>query len=148
MSDRFGPVNVLAVSTIGLAISFVLWMYADGSAVVYFLFAVMYGISYSSIVVMRPLVILSLFGRARINTLTGAVYFISGPGCFAGAFAFGWVYERFDATYDPALLVSVALCCASAIVALSIKDRRSLDVQGGSGRTESAALRLRSKTAG
>ena len=133
LSDRFGPVNVLIASNVCLAISFLLWMYADGSLTLYFAFAALYGASYSSIVVMRPLVILNLFGRARINTLTGAVYFISGPGCLAGAYAFGWVYDSFGETYDPALIVAVVLCCASAVTAYSLKNGSQPDSSGNPG---------------
>ena len=114
LSDRFGPLNILVVTNLTLAVSFLVWMFADGNLTMYSIFAIIYGFSHSSIVVMRPLIILEIFGRARINTVTGVMYFISGPGCLLGAFAFGWV---FDGTYDPALRIAIPLCCASAFVA-------------------------------
>jgi hypothetical protein len=103
-----------------LGLSFAVWMMADGDDGLYFLFAALYGAAYSSIVVLRPLVILEWFGRERINTLTGAVFFLSGPGCPLGGYLFGLVYEAEAGTYDSALAVAVVLCVGAAALLWSL----------------------------
>jgi len=115
MADKIGVRKTAIILTALLVVS-MLWLLVTGEALwSLFLFAIMFGLTFSSLDILLALVSSSLFGLVSLGAIIGFVNSILSVGSALGPFVAGLLFDL-TGNYQAAFL-----CCALvAIIALTI----------------------------
>ena len=115
LAGSFGLLRVFRGCFLAMALSFALWLVADGSYPVLLLFAIVLGVGYGGYVALAPAVVAERFGVERLGALLGVLYTSAGIGTAVGAPAAGAIIDA--GGYTPAIAASLAIGLASYTVA-------------------------------
>lgn len=119
LGDRIGPVRLLAILTLMVAGSFMLWALAVNFAMLA-TFAVIFGAAYGGCVGLYPAVAANLFGTSQIGALLGYLYTGVGIAALLGPTLAGFVFDR-SGTYLGPIMVSAGLAAIAAILTLTLR---------------------------
>jgi MFS family permease len=114
LGDHFGRLRLLALLTLTVAGSFVLWSVAGG-LVMLALFAVLFGMSYGGCVGLYPAVATDLFGTRHIGAMLGYLYTAVGVAALLGPTVTGFVFDTTGSYLDP-IMVSTAAAIAAGLL--------------------------------
>ncbi|WP_343227226.1 MFS transporter [Rhizobium changzhiense] len=112
LGDRIGSLRLLAILTLGVACSFLLWSVANGM-VMLVLFSLLFGMSYGGCVGLYPAVAADLFGTRHIGTILGYLYTAVGLAALLGPTMAGLVFDKTGSYLGPILFSMVAALAAS-----------------------------------
>jgi MFS family permease len=98
VADRIGRRHGLALTVLGQASMFLLWVAAD-SYPVFVTFAIGYGLCYGGFVALVPSVCMDYFGGRSIGAVLGTIYSGVAIGCLVGAPITGFAYD-FTGSYS------------------------------------------------
>jgi MFS family permease len=120
ITEKIGLYKSLGAICALLAISFVLLLFTR-SAWSFYVFAVVFGITYGGEVTQIPLVIARFFGTRVMATLMGVLLFVTGFGGAAGPWLAGWLFDV-TASYNWAFIIG-AIASAICVVTVGLLRR-------------------------
>ena len=119
LADRIGRVQTLMLMQFAMGLSFLIWAVAKDQQV-FAIFAVVFGLSYGSIVSLLPAICMDLFGGRAVSAIIGTLYSGAALGNLLGPV---WAGRVFDANQSYSLVIWITLCvsalatfCCSRIV--------------------------------
>ena len=119
LADRIGRVQTLMLMQFAMGLSFLIWAVAKDQQV-FAIFAVVFGLSYGSIVSLLPAICMDLFGGRAVSAIIGTLYSGAALGNLLGPV---WAGRVFDANQSYSLVIWIILCvsalatfCCSRIV--------------------------------
>ncbi len=120
ITEKIGLYKSLAAICAFLTLSFVLLLFTR-SVWSFYVFAVIFGITYGGEVTQIPLVVARFFGTKVMATLMGVVLFVTGFGGAAGPWLAGWIYDV-TGSYDWAFIIG-AIASVICIVTVGLLKR-------------------------
>lgn len=130
MVDRIGVKNVALVLTSLLAMS-LLFVSLVGNAVwSLFVFAVVFGIAFSSLDILLSMLSSSLFGLISLGAIIGFVNAMLQLGGALGPFVAGFIFDT-NGNYKLAFLICTAVCIIAVIITLLLQTntrRKRIDI--------------------
>lgn len=119
LADRIGRVQTLMLMQCAMGLSFLIWAVAKDQQV-FAIFAVVFGLSYGSIVSLLPAICMDLFGGRAVSAIIGTLYSGAALGNLLGPV---WAGRVFDVNQSYSLVIWITLCvsalatfCCSRIV--------------------------------
>lgn len=119
LADRIGRVQTLMLMQCAMGLSFLIWAVARDQQV-FAIFAVVFGLSYGSIVSLLPAICMDLFGGRAVSAIIGTLYSGAALGNLLGPV---WAGRVFDVNQSYSLVIWITLCvsalatfCCSRIV--------------------------------
>jgi MFS family permease len=94
LGTRWGTTALMQGSFAVMTISYLLWLFADGTYLVLVAFAVVMGVGYGGFIALSPAVVATLFGTVGMATILGAVYTSAGLGGLIGPPIAGEIIDR------------------------------------------------------
>lgn len=113
VGDRIGPLRLLWVLAVALAVLHLLWGLATGWAMLA-LFALLFGAAHGGCIALYPAVAAQWFGTRRLGAILGALYVSVGLAAVVGASASGWVFDS-TGSYAAAIAASGALALLACV---------------------------------
>jgi OFA family oxalate/formate antiporter-like MFS transporter len=131
LADRIGSRLTLAacVSMVTLAMT---WLLFAQETWMFYLFAVLFGLSYGGFMTLLPVVAAELFGLSSLGAIIGGISFVSEIGEGAGPPLSGSIYD-ITRSYQTAFLVCAIICAAAIALTLALlrykaKERKPLEL--------------------
>ena len=119
LADRIGRVQTLMLMQCAMGLSFLIWAVAKDQQI-FAIFAVVFGLSYGSIVSLLPAICMDLFGGRAVSAIIGTLYSGAALGNLLGPV---WAGRVFDVNQSYSLVIWITLCvsalatfCCSRIV--------------------------------
>ncbi len=119
VGDRIGSVRLLAILTVVVSTSFLLWGIAGNFATLA-LFAVVFGAAYGGCVGLYPAVATELFGTRNIGAMLGYLYTGVGIAALIGPPLAGFVFDR-TGTYLGPIVASAGAAAIAAACTLRLR---------------------------
>lgn len=119
LAARFSGMALYQASILSLALSFIIWIVANGSYPILIAFAIVMGISYGGFIALAPAVTAEIFGPVGLGGILGALYTAAGLGGLAGPPAMGFLIDRLG--YTSALLVAFGMGVAAFLLLLPLR---------------------------
>jgi MFS family permease len=94
LGTRWGTTALMQGSFAVMTMSYLLWLFADGTYLVLVAFAVVMGVGYGGFIALSPAVVATLFGTVGMATILGAVYTSAGLGGLIGPPIAGEIIDR------------------------------------------------------
>jgi MFS family permease len=94
LGTRWGTTTLMQGSFAIMTLSYLLWLFADGTYVVLVIFAIVMGVGYGGFIALSPAVVATLFGTVGMATILGAVYTSAGLGGLIGPPIAGEIIDR------------------------------------------------------
>ncbi|MEQ1889088.1 MAG: MFS transporter [Alphaproteobacteria bacterium] len=114
-SDRVGSLPALGGVLALQALSFVLFAYADGLALLW-LAATLFGFSYGGVVTLLSPLCSDHFGRAHVAAIVGMIFAVAGAPAAIGPYVAGLLFDV-TGSYEAAFLISAAMNGAALALA-------------------------------
>ncbi len=119
LAARFPPLRLYQGSILGLALSFLIWLVADASYPLLFIFAIVFGTTYGGFIALCPAVAAAIWGANGLGGLLGALYTAAGVGGLIGPPLMG---RLIDATgYPQTILIATGLGIVSFLCLLPVR---------------------------
>lgn len=115
--DRYGIKYVGLFTGVIFLISLMLLSFVDNHIFVAYLFAVAFGISYVTLSIPIPYLVIELFGSKDFTAIYGVVLIVSSIGSTIGSILTGLIYDNFG-SYQTAWIFYM---CISVVLAVSIQ---------------------------
>lgn len=115
IADRTGIIPLYKFSTIGLALSYGLWILSHSYGLLV-VFASMMGVAYGGLVALSPAVMAELFGVEGLGTMLGALFTSSAISSLVGPPLVGFLMDRTGKIIWPPLLASISGMIAFVIL--------------------------------
>jgi MFS family permease len=93
LAGRVGIVGLYRLSSLGLGLSFLIWIVADANYALLIAFAIVLGVSYGGIIALSPAVVAQLFGTIGMGGVLGALYTANGLGGLIGPPTMGQIID-------------------------------------------------------
>lgn len=122
LGARYGTVRLMQASFGVMAASYVLWLVADGNAVVLVAFTIVMGVGYGGFIALSPAVVATLFGTVGMATILSAVYTAAGVGGLIGPPLAGELIDR--SSYTAAIVFALVLTVLSTLLLLPLPQDR------------------------
>jgi MFS family permease len=94
LGTRWGTTALMQASFAVMTVSYLLWLFADGTYLLLVAFAVVMGVGYGGFIALSPAVVATLFGTVGMATILGAVYTSAGLGGLIGPPIAGEIIDR------------------------------------------------------
>lgn len=104
LSDRFGRRISLAICVFTEGIM-LLWLLGISNVWTFFLFAIIYGLSYGGHASQMPALTVDLFGLEHLGSIIGLTTFFWGTGAALGPFVAGYIFD-FTGNYSVAFIMA------------------------------------------
>ncbi len=121
LAARFSAMAMYQWSILTLALSFIIWLVADGNYAALMVFAVVMGISYGGFIALAPAVTAEIFGPVGLGGILGALYTAAGVGGLVGPPVMGLIIDR--GGYATALVTAVGLGAVAFAILLPLRRR-------------------------
>ena len=135
LADRIGLLRLYQLTVLVLGLSYFLWLYAPGYAMLV-AFALAMGASYGGYVALSPSVVAELFGVPGMGVVLGTLYTSIAITALFGPPIVGAIIDR-TGNYRIGLLFTIAATLAGFLVLLLLRPRK---VPNGGESTLRAAL--------
>ncbi|MFC2017110.1 MFS transporter [Chloroflexota bacterium] len=125
IADRIGARPALAACLVALTLALIWLLFAQEIRILY-VFAVVFGFAYGSIISLQPLISAELFGLGSLGIIAGSVMFCGTTGGAVGPVVAGFIFDV-TGSYRLALLISVvtgALAIMLSLILLKAKGWR------------------------
>jgi MFS family permease len=118
LGTRWGTTALMQASFAVMTLSYLLWLFADGTYLVLVAFAVVMGVGYGGFIALSPAVVATLFGTVGMATILGAVYTSAGLGGLIGPPIAGEIIDRIS--YPAGIIFALVMtgCATLALLAL------------------------------
>jgi MFS family permease len=120
ISDRIGARLVLAAGLL-VQSAMMLWLAGADSIRAFYLFAVMFGLSYGGTVVLIPKLTSHLFGLGSIGAIFGALSVADGLGYGTGPLMAGYVFDR-TGSYRMSFFIAASALLLALAATLALKE--------------------------
>jgi len=132
VADRIGNKLALIVVLVLMSAA-LLWLTTAKDLWMFYLFAIAFGFAYGGWATLLSLIPAELFGLGSLGVILGTVHFSVATGEALGPTLAGSIFDV-TSSYQPAFLISAALCTIASVLALFLKPttyakahRRSID---------------------
>lgn len=125
MADKIGVRNIAVSLTALLSVSMLWLVVADKALWSLFLFAVIFGLAFSSLDILLTLVSSSLFGLVSLGAIIGFVNSMLCVGSAIGLFVAALLFDL-TGNYQPAFLCCALLAIVALIIILSLRPIRQV----------------------
>ena len=115
LADRLGRVKTLMLMQCAMGLSYLIWAIAS-QQLAFSVFAVVFGLSYGSIVSLLPAICMDLFGGRAVSAIIGTLYTGAALGNLLGPVWAGRVFDV-DQSYNFVILITLGVsalatfCC-------------------------------------
>ena len=116
ISDRIGGRLILTICLILLTLS-IIWLLFAEKTWMFYVFAVMFGLSYGGFTLLLPVVTAELFGLASLGVIIGGITFMTTLGDATGAPVSGTIFD-ITGSYRPAFLTIIGICTVAVILSV------------------------------
>ena len=116
LADRLGRVKTLMLMQCAMGLSYLIWAIAS-QQLAFSVFAVVFGLSYGSIVSLLPAICMDLFGGRAVSAIIGTLYTGAALGNLLGPVWAGRVFDV-DQSYNFVILITLGVsalatfCCS------------------------------------
>ena len=114
--DRIGGTLTLSICLGLVTIALICLLFAK-EIWLFYVFAVVFGLSYGGFTLLIPVVTAELFGLVSLGVLIGGITFLTTIGDAVGAPVTGSIFD-ITGSYSLALLICTVICAAAAILSL------------------------------
>lgn len=111
LASRASSMRLYRASILVLALSFLIWLFAQSSYAALVIFVVIAGVAYGGFIALAPAVTAEQFGAAGLGAILGALYTAAGVGGLVGPPLTGWIIDA--SGYRAALLVAMGFGLAA-----------------------------------
>ena len=126
MADRIGIRRTTIILTALLAVSMLWLLVTDQGMWSLFLFAVLFGLAFSSVDILLTLLSSSLFGLVSLGAIIGFVNSMLQVGSALGPFAAGFIFDS-TGNYHLAFLSCAAVSVIALIITLLLRPIRQVE---------------------
>jgi sugar phosphate permease len=116
ISDRIGGRLILTICLILITLS-IIWLLFAEKTWMFYMFAVMFGLSYGGFTLLLPVVTAELFGLASLGIIIGAITFMTTLGDAVGAPVSGTMFDT-TGSYQLAFLTIIGICTVAVILSV------------------------------
>jgi len=116
ISDRIGGRLILTICLILLTLS-IIWLLFAENTWMFYVFAVMFGLSYGGFTLLLPVVTAELFGLASFGVIIGSITFMTTLGDAVGAPVSGTIFD-ITGSYRLAFLTIIVICTVAVILSV------------------------------
>jgi OFA family oxalate/formate antiporter-like MFS transporter len=120
--DRVGRVAMIRIALALMLITSILWLVNPWGLSLYYVVAVLFGVTYGLSIALLPTVIADSFGNKEISRIIGTLYTAFALAGLLGPTAAGLLRDRFG-NYNLALTICIALCAATLVASAGIRKR-------------------------
>lgn len=125
ISDRIG-VKYTLVTSLSLMLLAFIWLQMANDLGSLYLFALVYGFAYGSIIAMQTLTPARMFGLVSLGMMVGVITFVYTAGGFVGPILSGRIFDV-TGSYRTAFLICAALAASGLVLALSLRQPHKPD---------------------
>jgi MFS family permease len=118
LGTRWGTTALMQGSFALMTLSYLLWLFADGTYLVLVAFAVVMGVGYGGFIALSPAVVATLFGTVGMATILGAVYTSAGLGGLIGPPIAGEIIDRIS--YPAGIIFALVMTGLGTIALLAL----------------------------
>jgi MFS family permease len=122
LADRVGRVATIRFALALMLITSILWVANPTGLIVYFVVAVLFGVTYGLSIALLPAVIADSFGNKEVSKIIGTIYTAFALAGLLGPTGAGVLRDRFG-NYDLALTICIVLCAAALVVSRGLRKR-------------------------
>ena len=116
ISDRIGGRLILTICLILLTLS-IIWLLFAEKTWMFYVFAVIFGLSYGGFTLLLPVVTAELFGLASLGIIIGGITFMTTLGDAVGAPVSGTIFD-ITGSYRLAFLTIIGICTVAVILSV------------------------------
>ena len=120
--DKVGRVAMIRIALALMLITSILWVANPLGLSVYFVVAVLFGLTYGLSIALLPAVIADSFGNKEISRIIGTIYTAFALAGLLGPTIAGVLQDRFG-NYDLALTICIVLCAAALVASDGLRKR-------------------------
>lgn len=121
LGARLSAVRLMQLSFAVLSASFLIWIVADDSVPLLFVYAVVMGVGYGGFIALAPAVAAILFGTRGLGGILGALYTAAGIGGLIGPPLAGALIDGFS--YHAAIITAMVIAAMSTAVLFALPSR-------------------------
>jgi len=114
-STTFGTLSLLL--SLVMAVLALTWLLFSETSWTFYIFAVIFGLSYGSVVTLETLITAELFGLSSLSIIYGGIVFFTAVGIALGAPLAGIIFDV-TGSYDISLLTCISIVTLASILSL------------------------------
>jgi MFS family permease len=118
LGTRWSTTTLMQSSFAVMTLSYLLWLFADGTYVVLVIFAIVMGVGYGGFIALSPAVVATLFGTVGMATILGAVYTSAGLGGLIGPPIAGEIIDR--VSYPAGIIFALVMTGLGTLALLAL----------------------------